>query len=125
MSIDLLHPDRSRGTVRVLCLRDVPFGQRSGGRRVARFMILAGSVYFATLLVLLTLEDRFLFPGATVARPWCEPPEYLRVRELTLASATGDQIHAWFSTPDGWEPRRGVILLSHGNGSNLSRLSGR
>src|SRR2546425_839995 len=95
MSIDPLHPDRSRRIVEVLLLRDVPFWQRSRGSLVARFMVLAGYVYFATLLVLLALEDRFLFPGATVARPWCEPPDYLRVRELSCASATGDHIHAW------------------------------
>jgi fermentation-respiration switch protein FrsA (DUF1100 family) len=44
---------------------------------------------------------------------------------VTLASADGERIHAWFSVPDGWEPRQGAIHYSHGNGSNLSRISGR
>jgi hypothetical protein len=72
-------------------------------------------IYIAAPVLLLALEDRFLFPGATVARPWCEPPEYLRVRELTFNSAAGDRIHAWFSALEGWEPRSGAILHSHGN----------
>jgi fermentation-respiration switch protein FrsA (DUF1100 family) len=108
-----------------MLLRGVPFWQRSRGRRVARFAAVGCFLYFAMLLLLLALEDRFLFPGATVARPWCEPPDYFRVRELTLASATGHRIHAWFSAPEGWEPHRGAVLISHGNGSNLSRLTGR
>lgn len=118
-------PSRSRQMVAILLLRGVPFWQRSRGRRIGRFLVLACYLYFATPLVLLALEDRFLFPAATVARPWLDPPDYLRVRELTVDSSTGDRIHAWFATPEGWEPRRGAVLHSHGNGSNLSRLSGR
>src|SRR5438128_2622877 len=125
MPTELSHPARSRQIVGTLLLRGVPFWQRSRGRRVARLVVLACYLYIAALLVLLALEDRFLFPGATIARPWCEPPDYLRVRELTFDSATGDRIHAWFSAPEGWEPHRGAILFSHGNGSNLSRESGR
>jgi uncharacterized protein len=125
MLTELWHPARSRQIVRTLLLRGVPFWQRSRRRRVARLVVLACYIYVATLLLLLTLEDRFLFPGATIARPWCEPPGYLRVTELTFASAHGDRIHAWFSAPEGWKPLRGAILISHGNGGNLSRMSGR
>ena len=88
MPTELSHPAQSRQIVGTLLLRGVPFWQRSRGRRVARFVVLACYIYIATLLVLLSLEDRFLFPGATIARPWCEPPDYLRVRELTFDSAS-------------------------------------
>ena len=125
MSIDVSHPTRSRQFLGTLLLRKVPFWQRSRGRRVARLLVLACYVYVAGLLVLLALEDRFLFCGATFARTWCEPPDYLRVRELTFDSATGDRIYAWFTAPDGWEPHRGAVLISHGNGNNLSSESGR
>jgi pimeloyl-ACP methyl ester carboxylesterase len=118
------HSARSRQIVRTL-LRRVPFWQRSRCRRVARFVVLACYIYIATLLVLLALEDRLLFPGATIARPWHEPPNDLRIRDLTFDSATGDHIHAWFSAPEGWTPQQGAILISHGNGGNLSRLSSR
>src|SRR4051794_29959561 len=125
MPTELSDPAQSRPVVETLPPRGVPFWQGSRGRRIARFALLACSIYIGTLLVLLALEDRLLFPAATIARAWCEPPDYLRVRELKFDSATGDRIHAWFSAPEGWKPHRGAILLSHGNGSNLSRISGR
>ena len=125
MPIDQSHTTRGAQIAGILLLRRVPFWERSRSRRVARIVVLACYVYLATLLVSLALEDRFLFPAATVARPWCEPPAYLQVRELNFASATGDRIHAWFTVPDGWEPNRGAILISHGNGNDLSRMSGR
>jgi fermentation-respiration switch protein FrsA (DUF1100 family) len=102
----------------------VPFWQRSRRRRATRFVALAGYLYIAALLLLLALEDRFLFPGATLARPWCEPPDYLRIHEETFVSTVGDHIHAWFSAPADWTPQRGAILISHGNGGDLSRMSG-
>jgi fermentation-respiration switch protein FrsA (DUF1100 family) len=109
----------------MLLLRNVPYCQHSRAYHMARLFVLACFIYLAVPVVLLALEDRFLFPGATVARPWCDPPEYLGVREVTFVSGTGDNIHAWLSAPEGWEPRQGAVLYSHGNGSNLSRMSGR
>jgi fermentation-respiration switch protein FrsA (DUF1100 family) len=106
-------------------LRDAAFWRRSRGRRVARFVVLVCYVYVAALLVLLALEDRLLFPGAMATRPWLDPPDYLRVRELTLDSAAGNRIHAWFTAPEGWQPGRGAVLISHGNGGNISRLGGK
>lgn len=123
MSTERLPSARSRQIAGILLLRSVPFWQRSRGRRVARFVVLACYLYIGTLLVLLCLEDRFLFSGATIARPWCEPPDSLGVRELTFDSATGDRIHAWFTAPEGWEPPRGVVLISHGKSGNLSSMS--
>lgn len=117
--------DCARQMVSTLLLRSSPFWQRSRLHRITRFGVLTGYLYVAALVVLLALEDRFLFPAATVARSWCEPPEYLQVREITVVSASGDHIHAWFTAPQDWEPYHGAVLLSHGNGSNLSRLSGR
>jgi fermentation-respiration switch protein FrsA (DUF1100 family) len=125
MPIDQLHPTRRKQIASVLLLRGKSFWHRSRGRRFARIVVLGCFIYLAGLLVLLALEDRLLFPAATIARPWCEPPGYLQVRELNLTSAAGDRIHAWFTAPEGWEPHRGAVLMSHGNGSDLSRESGR
>jgi fermentation-respiration switch protein FrsA (DUF1100 family) len=113
---------RSRRLLGILLLYDRSFWRRSWVRCVARYLVLAGYVYVGLLLVLLALEDRFLFAGATFAHSWHEPPA--RVRELTLPSSGGEHIHAWFYAPEGWEPRRGAILHSHGNGGNLSHLGG-
>lgn len=125
MLTEMSYPARSRQIVATLLLHRAPFWQVSRRRRVARLVVLACYLYIATLLVLLALEDRLLFPGATFARPWREPPNSLRVRDLTFDSATGDRIHGWFSAPEGWTPHRGAILISHGNGGNLSRLGDR
>jgi pimeloyl-ACP methyl ester carboxylesterase len=109
----------------ILLLRGVPFWQRSRCRRIARWIVVAGNLYVAVFFALILLENFFLFPAAIVARPWCEPPEYLHVRELDLISAAGDHICAWFSAPADWTSDQGAVLYSHGNGSNLSRLTGR
>ena len=125
MTTEAAPRSRFRQTMAILLLCRVPFWQRSRTRRIARFLVLACYLYVGTLLVLLALEDRLLFPGATFGRPWRQPPDNLPVRELTLDSAHGERIHAWFSAPEGWLPRRGAILFSHGNGGNLSRIGGR
>lgn len=112
-------------SLRILFLRDGAFWRKTRARRVGRGFLFAGYLYVGVFLALLTLEDRMLYPAATVARPWIDPPEYLGVQELRLPSATGDTIHAWFSAPPGWQPQHGAVHYSHGNGSNLSRISGR
>ncbi len=109
----------------IVLLRDAQFWRRSRSRRFARYALFACYAYVAVLFALLAFEDRFLFPGATIARPWCDPPEFLHVRELTVETEAGDRIWAWFSAPEGWKPEQGAVLISHGNGGNLSRESGR
>jgi hypothetical protein len=76
-------------------------------------------VYVGILVLLLSVENWLLFPGAS-DRGWLPPPANLAVREIELLSATGDRIHAWFSAPPSWTPQQGAILYSHGNGGNLS-----
>jgi hypothetical protein len=115
----------ARLIVRTLLLRRTPFWQRSPHRRFARLIALACYIYTASFFLLLALEDRFLFPGAAVARPWREPPGHLPVNELRFDSINGDLIYAWFSAPKGWQPRRGAVLFCHSNGSNLSRIAHR
>lgn len=107
----------------VVLLRRVPFWTCSRRRRVAKYFVLAGYIYIGALLVLLAAEDRLLFQGPTIARQWYPPADYLRVSEQTFRTADGDEIHAWFSAPEGWQPQRGAILISHGNGNNLSSMS--
>ena len=99
--------------------------RQSPGGRITRWALFAVSAYVAAFVGLLLLEDRLIFPAATIARPWLEPPDYLGVQEIDFPTAAGDRIHAWFSAPDDWSHRDGAALYSHGNGSNLSRLSGR
>jgi pimeloyl-ACP methyl ester carboxylesterase len=125
MSTEQPFPTSLSPPLRSLILLEQPFWKRSRKHRAARLGVFVCYFYFASLLLALALEDWFLYPGATVARPWLEPPAYLNVRELILDSGRGDRIHAWFSAPEGWKPQMGAILHSHGNGSNMSRMSGR
>src|SRR4051794_16455945 len=116
---------RLRETLAILFLFNVPFWRRSLARRFARLGAFGCYLYVGVLLVLLTLEDRMLFPGATFGRPPSEPPQHLGVREVTFASEDGETIHAWFTAPKGWTPDQGAVLYSHGNGGNVERTSWR
>jgi fermentation-respiration switch protein FrsA (DUF1100 family) len=114
----------ARGNLAIRLLRSVPFRWCWRGRSVTRLAGAGCCLYVVAFLLLLALEDRLLFTGATFGRLWLEPPAGLAVRDLTLA-ADGNHIHAWFTTPPGWTPRRGAIVFSHGQGGNLSRIAGR
>ncbi len=74
MAIDAPSHSRYRPAMQVPRSGDVPFWRRSRGRRIARFIVILCCLYIGTFLVLLALEDRFLVPGASGARPWREPP---------------------------------------------------
>ncbi len=107
-----------------MLLRGVPFWTHSRRRRIARYCVLAGYLYVGAFLTLLAAGDhRLLFLGAIIGQKWNEPADYLRVSEQTFRTADGDDIHAWFSAPEGWQPQQGAILISHGNGNNLSSMS--
>jgi hypothetical protein len=84
--------------------------------------VFACYLYVASLLGLLAAENWIVFPGAWI-RGTCEPPDELRARKLTLTSTDGNRIRAWFCAPEGWEPRQGAILISHGNGDTLCSMS--
>jgi pimeloyl-ACP methyl ester carboxylesterase len=71
-------------------------------------------------LVLLPFENRLAFPGSWSGPPYHDPPPELGVRQLSLDSGDGNVIHAWFLAPEGWTPKQGAVLYSHGNGMNLS-----
>jgi fermentation-respiration switch protein FrsA (DUF1100 family) len=110
--------------VAILLLRDVPFWQRSWARRICRMLAFTAYLYVGVLLVLLALENFFLFPGSTFAMGWAEPSSELGIVELDLPSADGNTIHAWWTALPHWTPQHGAILYSHGNGSNLSGRQG-
>src|ERR1700685_2376394 len=123
MSTELSRRAKARVLLGALLLRRVPFWQRTRARSGARYVVLACYVYVASLLGLVAAQNWLVFPGVFI-RGSCEPPDYLRVRKLTLTSADGNGIQVWFSAPEGWEPHRGAILISHGNGDTLCSMSG-
>ncbi|MFO0845213.1 MAG: alpha/beta hydrolase [Gemmataceae bacterium] len=108
---------RVREVMGFVLLRDT-FWMASPWRRAGRLGMFAVYAYGAILLFLLALENHFLFgPGDS---EWNTPPPYLAMRDVELTSPDGGTIHAWWTAPPGWTPDRGAILLSHGNGGNLS-----
>jgi fermentation-respiration switch protein FrsA (DUF1100 family) len=111
---------RLRTALAILALRDRPFWGRSRPRRVARVLAFLVYLNLALLAVLLSLESRILFPGWAFSQDWDEPQVNLQAREVSLTSADGTAIHAWFTAPPGWRPETGAVLYSHGNGGNLS-----
>jgi pimeloyl-ACP methyl ester carboxylesterase len=111
---------RWRELVAIVLLRDVPFWRGSLRRRIARLLAAGAYTYVGVLIVLLALENRLLFPGATFSGEWFEPPAGLAVEDVELGSTDGNVIHAWWAAPPGWRPRHGAVLYSHGNAGNLS-----
>lgn len=74
-------------------------------------------IYVAALLVLLALEDRLLFvPGGP--DPFVAVPD-ARPQEVSLTSADGNRLDAWWVAPEGWRPEDGAFLFCHGNGGCL------
>jgi uncharacterized protein len=113
-------PGPLRRLLAVLALRRVPFWQRSRARRVARRVTFLVYGYLGIVVVLLFLENWFLFHPVKASEDWVDPPPGLAVEDVYLSLPDGTPIHAWWSAPPGWEPSRGAFLYCHGNAGNLS-----
>lgn len=97
-----------------------PFRWRKGERlrdKLVRALIVLGAVYVSVILVLLALEDRFVFRPSTLEDRWREPASDCTFQEEYLRTAGGTPIHArWFPCPGG----RGAVLFCHAQNANLS-----
>jgi fermentation-respiration switch protein FrsA (DUF1100 family) len=90
--------------------------RRSWKRRLGRFAGQLALAYLGVLLVMVALENWLLFPATTAAQHWQPKPDE-RIQDVTLASADGTPLHAWW-LPGAGSP--GAMLYCHGNGANLS-----
>jgi fermentation-respiration switch protein FrsA (DUF1100 family) len=97
-----------------------PFWRRSWKHRVGRTAVFGCYCYVGVLLVLLALENWFLFHPYSAKDAWDPPPPGLAVEDVALTSSDGTPIHAWWAAPPGWEPRQGAVIICHGNAGNLS-----
>jgi fermentation-respiration switch protein FrsA (DUF1100 family) len=97
-----------------------PFWRRSWKHRAGRLGLYAAFLYVGIALVLLALEDWFLYRASRKSDYWLDPPRELAVEDVALTSLDGTPIHAWWAAPPGWEPGQGAVLFCHGNGGNLS-----
>src|SRR5271167_4782990 len=83
--------------------------------RWGRWPIGAAVVYVGILIVILALENWFVYHPVTADRAWIDPKDP-SVQDVYLDLPTGERIHAW------WWPRpgaEGALLYCHGNAGNL------
>src|SRR5579884_59152 len=90
-------------------------------RQAVRLLALLACAYLAVLVTLLALEDRLLYRGDAGRDNRAAPPAGVAVEELTLHTADGTAVDAWWSAPPGWTPEHGALLYCHGNAGNLSQ----
>jgi uncharacterized protein len=90
------------------------------GLRLGRLALLAVYTLGGLLVVLLLLENWFLFHPTTYATHWIPPPAGLDPQDVELTSADGARLHAWWCAPEDWAPAQGAMLHCDGNGGNLS-----
>jgi fermentation-respiration switch protein FrsA (DUF1100 family) len=67
------------------------------------------------------IERRLLFKPVSPAQSWSEPPPELHAEDVWLDLPTGEKIHAWWCTPEGWRAGAGAVLYSQGYRGNLSQ----
>lgn len=81
-------------------------------------MIFIVITYLGIVVLLLLLEDQFLYGPRHVVLD--KPPVGAEIENIEMRSQRGDRIHAWWSKAENWRPELGAVLLCHGNGGNLS-----
>jgi pimeloyl-ACP methyl ester carboxylesterase len=108
--------------LQLLLLRGGRTAPKSWSYRIARFVVLLSYTYLSLLVILLFLENRFLYHPASAAEYWDDPPSAISVRDVELTAADGTRLHGWWSAPPTWKPDEGAVLLCHGNAGNVSML---
>src|SRR5262249_20745836 len=89
-------------------------------RYFLRIVFLLALCYPGVIVLLLFFETRLLFRPVKASEDWNDPPDP-RVEDVTLHSADGTRLHAWWCPPESWQPNDGATLYCHGNYGNLSQ----
>jgi uncharacterized protein len=95
---------------------DTPPVRAGRRRRLRRLLGYLALGYVGILLVLLALENWFIYHPVTAAQSWVEPTDPV-IKDVYFDLPTGERLHAW------WLPRPGAeraMLYCHGNAGNLS-----
>jgi pimeloyl-ACP methyl ester carboxylesterase len=104
----------------LVLLRGGPTSPKSWSYRIARFFVFLSYTYLSLLVILLFLENRFLYHPATAAEYWEPPPAAIAVDDVEMTTVDGTQLHGWWSAPPAWKPDEGAVLFCHGNAGNVS-----
>ena len=86
----------------------------------AHWVVWVGYAYIGVAVLLLCLEDRFLFHPLSAGKRLAPASEGLVVEDVVLDGGDGLALHGWWSKPEGWQPSNGAVLYLHGKGGNLS-----
>ena len=87
---------------------------------LGRILLLGVYTVGGLLVVLLLLENWFLFHPTPYTVDWVAPPPGLDPEDVELTSADGTRLHAWWCAPPDWTPEQGAMLHCDGNAGNLS-----
>jgi fermentation-respiration switch protein FrsA (DUF1100 family) len=91
--------------------------QKTSLRRLATVAFTTvAAVYLGVVVLLASLENRFVYHPVKAAEHW-EPPPVPDIEEIELASADGNRLGAWWLPCPGSERS---LLYMHGNAGNLS-----
>jgi uncharacterized protein len=97
-----------------------PFWRCSFRHQLGRMFLWLAYAYVGLSITLLIMENWLLFTPLSAQRNWMSPPRELGVEDVALRSSDGDELHGWWSKPEGWRPADGAVLYLHGKGGNVS-----
>jgi fermentation-respiration switch protein FrsA (DUF1100 family) len=89
-------------------------------KSLGRILLLLVYTIGGLLVVLLLLENWFLFHPTPHMVHWVAPPRGLNPQDVKFTSADGTRIHGWWCAPHDWTPEQGAMLHCNGNAGNLS-----
>jgi fermentation-respiration switch protein FrsA (DUF1100 family) len=94
-----------------------PAARRRRWPRVAVWLAVSvGILWLGSVVVMKWLEDRLVYFPMRADEAW-EPPPDPGIEDVWLSAADGTKLHGWYWPHAG---DRGAVLVSHGNGGNLS-----
>jgi uncharacterized protein len=97
--------------------------RRSWKKKALRWILGAAIVYLGVIVVLSSLENWMIFRPMPASEDWVDPATCnLKVEDVTLQSADGTRLHAWWSPVETGSNNHpdGALLYCHGNAGNLS-----
>jgi fermentation-respiration switch protein FrsA (DUF1100 family) len=97
-----------------------PYWTRTVWHRLVRLSLYLIFAYLGVTVMLLALENWFLFHPEPALASWDRPPSGLEVEDVHMQSADEMTVHGWWAKPVRWKPEHGAILYFHGNAGNLS-----
>src|SRR5437879_4263752 len=85
--------------------------------RIGRIVVMSAvGSYIGVCLLLMWFENTLVYRPVKAIEDW-EPAPTVEIEDVSLTTASGTRIHAWWLPCPGAD---GAVLYSHGNAGNLS-----